>query len=277
MAELQDRWGSSAVRRLGQMQRGPVPHVPTGFPALDAALAIGGLPSGRITEIVGVPTSGMATLALTISAQVQKRSGPVFYIDLGCNFDAEYADYCGLDLNRLVLIQPKDAFQALHILQDFVAGGGIGALVFDVEPSTFNDPQHTKALATTLDKIIAPLSQTKFIVLFLTSKKASKNAWNKTASSYSLIGYPGDSIIPHHSSVRLHIQREKWFYKDGDICGYQALIVVAKNKLGPTGKEVSFSVFFSGSNSVNSVIATGNGSLHSLERNGASPTPGGDK
>jgi len=242
MAELQDRWGSSAVRRLGQMQRGSVPHVPTGFPVLDKALAIGGLPSGRITEIVGIPTSGMATLTLTIAARAQKHSGMVVYIDLGHNFDPEFAAKCGLDLDQLVLVRPKDHYQALHILQDFVAGGDIGALVFDADPSHFKDSQAAKALAATLNKIIAPLSQSTCLLLFLTSLSSSSSATNTPTTQ----GYPNGSIIPHHSAVRLYLQREKWLYKEGDISGYRAQIVVAKNKLGPAGKQVNLSIQYSG-------------------------------
>jgi hypothetical protein len=135
MAELEDRWGFSAVRRLGQVLRSSVPHVPTGFPALDNALAIGGLPSGRITEIVGSPTSGVVTLALTLAARAQELSGSAIYVDLGHNFDPQFATHCGLDLNNLVLVRPKDAFQALSILHDFVAGGAIGAIGPDYLPT----------------------------------------------------------------------------------------------------------------------------------------------
>jgi recombination protein RecA len=242
MAELQDRWGSAAVRRLGQMQRGSVPHVPTGFPALDKALAIGGLPSGRITEIVGIPTSGMATLTLTIAARAQKRSGIIVYIDLGHNFDPEFAVQCGLDLNHLVLVRPQDGYQALHVLQDFVAGGGIAALVFDGDPVYFEDSQAAMALAATLNKIIAPLSQSTCLLLFLTSLSPSSSSPDSTASKSTANGYPNGSIIPHHAAVRLHLQHVKWLYKEGDISGYNARIIVAKNKLGPAGKQVSFSI-----------------------------------
>lgn len=238
MAELQDRWGSTAVRRLGQAQRNPVAHIPTGFPALDEALTIGGLPCGRISEIVGIPTSGMATLALTIAARAQDHSTPVVYIDVGHNFDPDFASRCGLDLNQLILVRPQETNQALHILQDFVSGGGIGVLVFDADQTHFSDPPLAKTLATTLDKIIAPLSKTKCLLVFLTSLRSTGGS--------SLNGQGTSSIIPHHSAVRLSIRRDKWLYTEGDISGYRAQIVVAKNKLGPSGKQVDLSIQFSG-------------------------------
>jgi hypothetical protein len=74
VAAIQQRWGPQALRRWGQGQAAaspPIPHIPTGFPTLDKALGIGGLPRSRVTEILGVPTSEMATLALGDPIAVQ--------------------------------------------------------------------------------------------------------------------------------------------------------------------------------------------------------------
>lgn len=54
--------------------------IPTGIPQLDAALGIGGIPAGRITEIYGDAMTGKTALALRIAAQAQ-RQGNVLYID----------------------------------------------------------------------------------------------------------------------------------------------------------------------------------------------------
>jgi recombination protein RecA len=236
VAALQDRWGSKAIQRLAQFQSVSVPCISTGFPALDDALTIGGLPGGRICEIVGVPTSGMATIAFRIISQAQVQSGTAIFIDLGQNFDPVYAANCGLDLNQLVLVRPQDAFQALVILQDFIAGGGISVLVFDIDLDLFNEPRLAKSLATTLDRIISPLSRTECVLLFLTSIPPS--------SAPSAADYPRSFILPHYSAVRLFIRRERWLYKQGDIRGYQANVQVAKNKLGPAGKEANLSIQF---------------------------------
>lgn len=238
VAAIQDRWGSAAVRRLSQVQRGAVPHVPTGFPALDKALVIGGLPLGRISEIVGIPTSGMSTVALKITARAQGQGGIAVYIDPGRNFDPDYAARCGLELNQLVLVHPQDGYQALAILQDFIAGGGIKALVFDVDSTLLKEARLAKALATTLDRLIAPLSRTECVLLFLTSLP--------TTAHPTLDSYPNTSVLPHHAAVRLFIQRERWLYKQRDIRGYQAQILVVKNKLGPAGNGVGVTIHFNG-------------------------------
>jgi recombination protein RecA len=236
VASLQDRWGSKAIQRLDQVRRSTEPYISTGFPALDDALSMGGLPGGRICEIVGIPTSGMATIAFQIIAQAQVQAGTAIYIDLGHNFDPDYAANCGLDLNQLVLVRPHDAYQALVILQDFISVGGISILVFDIDQVLLNESKLAKSLTTTLDRIISPLSRTECVLLFLTSLS--------TTEAPSLADYPKSSILPHYSAVRLFIQRERWLYKQGDIRGYRANVMVAKNKLGPAGKEANISIQF---------------------------------
>lgn len=66
---IQRRWGPRALSRLGQPINDSIPVVLTGFAELDAALGIGGVPRGRVTEFLGTPTSGMSTIVLTLMAR----------------------------------------------------------------------------------------------------------------------------------------------------------------------------------------------------------------
>jgi len=52
---------------------------------------IGGIPSGRITELLGAPTSGKTTLANIIIANAQRRGSIAAYVDLSQTFDPYYA------------------------------------------------------------------------------------------------------------------------------------------------------------------------------------------
>ena len=235
VAALQARWGTQAVGRRIPEQ---IPHLPTTIPALDEALVIGGLPRGRISEIIGVPTSGMATIALQIIASAQKQARTAIYIDPDHTFDPAYAAQWGLELNRMVLVRPYNTEQALAILRDFILSGGISILVFDTPFNLLRQPESAQILATTLDRIIAPLGQTNCVLLFLSPLTSGKNS--------SLASYPAGAALPHYATVRLFIQRESWIYKDRDISGYQAQILVLKNKLGPADKRISISLALNG-------------------------------
>ena len=114
VAAIQQRWGTQALRRWGEApayRQGQAaraveaPHIPTGFPALDQALGIGGIPRGRITEMMGAPTSGMATLALKVIASAQSRRDMAAYVDLGYTFDPDYAARCGVTPDKLLLVR----------------------------------------------------------------------------------------------------------------------------------------------------------------------------
>ena len=82
VATIQRRWGTRALRILGVPANDPaIPVVSSGFAEIDAALHIGGLPRGRLTELLGTPTSGMTTLALTVLARAQAQGDLVGYIE----------------------------------------------------------------------------------------------------------------------------------------------------------------------------------------------------
>jgi recombination protein RecA len=236
IAALQDRWGNKAIGRLKADPSGGIAHVSTGFPALDEALAIGGLPRGRISELNGIPSSGMATIALKLVANAQAQKSMAIYIDLDQSFDPDYATRCGLVLEQLVLVRPHGIPQALAILQDIILGAEADILVFDTPLSLLSETQSAQALATTLGRLIAPLGRAQGVLLFLISLPAN--------STPDPTGKPVNSTLAHFATVRLFIQRERWTYQQQDINGYQAQVLVTKNKLGPAGKQASIRVVF---------------------------------
>jgi RecA/RadA recombinase len=82
IAAFQRRWGTHALRIFGQPPANAVPVISAGFPNLDAALGIGGFPRGRLTELLGMATSGKTTIALRALALAQAQGDRVGYIDL---------------------------------------------------------------------------------------------------------------------------------------------------------------------------------------------------
>jgi RecA/RadA recombinase len=72
--------------------------IPTGSLALDAALGVGGIPRGRITEIYGPEASGKTTLALHVIAEAQKAGGITAFVDAEHALDAVYASHLGVSV-----------------------------------------------------------------------------------------------------------------------------------------------------------------------------------
>ena len=75
LQQIRKDFGESALMKLGDKKCMQVDAVSTGNIAFDAALGVGGLPRGRITEIYGPESSGKTTLALHCVAEVQKAGG----------------------------------------------------------------------------------------------------------------------------------------------------------------------------------------------------------
>src|SRR5678810_857955 len=97
-----------------------VAAIPTGAINLDAAIGIGGVPRGRITEIYGPESSGKTTLTLHLAANVQKLGGVAAYVDAEHALDIEYAKKLGVNVEDLLVSQPDTGEQALEIVDILV-------------------------------------------------------------------------------------------------------------------------------------------------------------
>ena len=237
---LRGRFGSRAVRRLGEGAQDATPRLATGFRALDGILD-GGLPRGRVVEITGRPTAGMATLALKVVAQAQAQGESAVYLDASAGsaqavegtFDPDYAARCGVILDRLLLVRPRDARQASPLLRDF-ADSGCGVLVCDLPPVTATRPSLAQTLGTGLGQLLLPLARTDTVLLCLISHPPGQGE------------IPGEFPVSYYAAVRLQLQRERWLRRGADIRGYRAQVLVAKNKTGAAGQKVTIDITFNG-------------------------------
>lgn len=89
--------------------------VPFGVPNLDDALG-GGLPLGRLTEIIGATTYGSALLVAQFIANRQRiaPSTNVVWTDLGGSLDFELLRRSGVNMNLLTVLRPRDGAEALN-------------------------------------------------------------------------------------------------------------------------------------------------------------------
>ena len=231
VAFIQGKWGVKAIRQGGPANpTAEIPHIPTGFTALDKALAgIGGIPRSRLTEILGTPTSGMTTLALKIIANAQANRDLAAYIDLGQTFDPDYAARCGVNLGKLLLVRPHTGREALEFVHSLVGSRGLGVLVFGTSAYLLTDATTFELLSAFLSKLLPPLAKSPCAVIFLTALPTPL----------------ADFALPH-ATLRLLFEKERWLNRGHDIRGYEAQIRVLSNKLGPAGRSAKISITFNG-------------------------------
>ena len=135
----------------------PTPALPTGVAALDAVLVGGGLPRGRLTEIVGPTGSGKTTLTRAIVESTVAAHGWVAYVDAQRTLDARDWVHLG-DTEGVWIIRPRDAGRAAWCADILLRSGAFALVVLD------GAPMLTKSAAVRLTRL-ARESNAAFVVL----------------------------------------------------------------------------------------------------------------
>jgi len=115
----------------------PPPGLSTGVAALDAALAGGGLPIGRLTEVVGAPGSGKTTLLRQLVDTTLRVGGWVAYVDASRTLaPRDWAQLgAGGDAAGLWVIRPTDAARAAWCADLLLRSGAFTLVVLDAAPT----------------------------------------------------------------------------------------------------------------------------------------------
>src|SRR5687767_6207883 len=132
VSQIEKSFGKGAIMRMGDGGvKVRVDAIPTGAINLDAAIGVGGIPRGGVTEIYGPESSGKTTLCLHVVANAQKAGGVAAYIDAEHALDVEYAKKLGVDVESLLVSQPDTGEQALEICEILVRSGAVDVVVVD--------------------------------------------------------------------------------------------------------------------------------------------------
>ena len=136
-SEAREQVIGSLLRELGsQLRRGHrAAHctgrpLPTGLPSIDELVG-GGLPGGKLCEIVGPASSGRTSLALGLLARATRAGEWGALVDEADAFDPASADSAGVALPRLLWARPPDRSRALRCCQQLLAARGFALVVWD--------------------------------------------------------------------------------------------------------------------------------------------------
>ena len=130
-AVLRKQFESLLGGHLGWQEKPVAETVPSGVPEIDRAT--GGLPRGGITEIFGAPSSGRASLLVSILAGATARQEFCALVDAEDAFDPLSAAAAGVDLPRLLWIRcGHNAEHALRAADLLLQGGGFGVVALDL-------------------------------------------------------------------------------------------------------------------------------------------------
>ena len=255
LAQIKKEFGDESIMSLGQQNRmSDVEVISTGSLALDIALGVQGLPTGRIFEFFGPESSGKTTIALHAIAEAHKKNkdSVCAIIDTEHALDPIYAKNIGVDLNRLFISQPGSAEQALEIMDTLVRSGGYDIVVLDsvaaLVPKAELDGEmgdshmglQARLMSQALRKLTGSISKSKTAVIFINQIRHKIGV---------MFGNPetttGGNALKFYASVRLDIRKVTTLKdKDGKPSGNEVRVKVIKNKVGTPFQSADLVIVF---------------------------------
>jgi recombination protein RecA len=136
---------------------------------------VGGLPSGRVTEIWGKWSSGKSSLALQIVAGLQKEKKKCVWVSIE-GFDAKYATSIGVDTKKLGFIAHEFSEDALDEALKELRTGNHDVIIVDSIGAITPKAEMEKSVGE-----ITMAGQSKVIARFLRNIAPLHTMGNKTA------------------------------------------------------------------------------------------------
>jgi recombination protein RecA len=277
ISQIEKTCGKGSIMKMGAgAERVRVDAIPTGAINLDAAIGIGGIPRGRVTEVYGPESSGKTTLCLHVVANAQKNGGIAAYIDAEHALDVEYARKLGVDVENLLISQPDTGEQALEICEILVRSGAVDVIVIDSVAALVPKAEiegdmgdahmglQARLMSQALRKLTGAIARSKASVVFINQLREKVGV---------MFGNPetttGGKALKFYASVRLDIRRIGPVKEKDEVIGSHVRVKVVKNKVAPPFKQAEFDIMYAEGISHTSLLVDIGAEAGIIEKSGA--------
>lgn len=263
LATINKQFGEGTANFLTEDFVPDVNTTSTGSLTLDLALGRGGFPTGRIIEIYGPQMSGKTTITFLHIAQVQKdeekkaasiegyveRSAA--FIDAEHAFDPKLAAEYGVNLEKLIYINPKTAENAIDAADALIRSGQVACIVTDsvssLVPTKIAESSMEQAtigllarfMSTAMQKLTGIAYQQDCTLIFINQIREKVGVMYGNPETTS-----GGRALPFYSSVRLHVRMGDQLKNKDEVFGHIVKVKVTKNKVGVPFKEAAFPLIY---------------------------------
>jgi len=277
IAQIEKSCGKGSIMKMGaDSAKVRIDVIPTGAINLDAAIGVGGIPRGRVTEIYGPESSGKTTLCLHVVANAQRAGGVAAYIDAEHALDTEYAQKLGVDIENLLVSQPDTGEQALEICEILVRSGAVDIVVIDSVAALVPKAEiegemgdshvglQARLMSQALRKLTGAIARSKTSVVFINQLREKIGV---------MFGNPetttGGKALKFYASVRLDIRRIGPVKEKEEVIGSHVRVKVVKNKVAPPFKQAEFDIMYAEGISHTSLLVDIGSESGIIEKSGA--------
>jgi len=147
MALLNKKFGDNVVVMASDIRSDLIPRITSGSTTLDYVLG-GGFPGNQWNELIGEPSHGKTALALKTVAANQALNPEHLTVWVAAEqWVPEYAEMCGVDTSRVIVIETSIMEEAYQAVIDFAESKSVDAIVIDSLPALSPAPEMEKDMS----------------------------------------------------------------------------------------------------------------------------------